>query len=132
MSVNWQIVYSNFFSLNVSPKPQIYLNNNLTGRHLLILCQSLGAPGTWQRAGYLQTFFDDSSIGSRAVIRSRRCKLGHTYLSLTDWEYLNSFQFQPVPWLLNIQIKVWSTADLDIYDPIRRIEERVNDMSDFK
>ena len=128
---NWSLVYTNYFSLDVKPKPEILINNNFTGRHLIVFCGTIGAPSTWQRAGCLQSFFDDSNIG-RVVFRSNRCQLnGHSYIGLSDWEFQNSFQFKPVPWLINIQIKIWTTTDLDTYDPIRRIEERVNDMSNF-
>jgi hypothetical protein len=124
-------VYSNYFPLNISPKPKIIINNNLTGKHLIVDAKSLGAAPSWYRAGYLHSIFDESGIVDGATIKKHFCRLGTTYVELSDLQFLNSFLFQPVPWLIDITLKVWSTADLNIYNPIERIEQKINSLNDF-
>jgi len=130
MAANWKLVYDRLTNLDGNPKPDIYLNMALTGKYLCVSCQSINTPQTWVRAGSFATFFDDSTIG-KAYIRRYSCRLRHTFITLSEWELSNSFQFLPVPWLLNINIKIWSTPDLDVYDQVDRIEQRVIDLSQF-
>ena len=128
---NWQLVYSNYFPLNVKPKPKITINNNLTGKHLIVEVKSLGAAPGWYRAGYFHSLFDESGVVDGATIKKHFCRLGTTYIQLSDLELLNTFLFQPVPWLISITLKIWSTADLDIYTQSERIEEKLNEVLDL-
>jgi hypothetical protein len=126
----WQLVFGNVYFLKTSPRPVISFPNNLTGRYLAIECETLGAPQTWYRAGYLQPMF---SIGQGiASLGSRGCRLGLTIIRLSEIEFTSqSFRFNPVPWLLNLTIQVYSTDELEELDPLVRIERTVNDISTY-
>lgn len=129
---NWQLVYSNYFPLNITSKPKILINNNFIGRHLIVDTKSLGAAPSWYRAGYLNSVFDESGVVQGATINKHFCRLGTTYIELSDLEFDNTFTFKPVPWLVDITLKIWSANDLDSYNPIRRIEEKINDLNELE
>jgi hypothetical protein len=125
--MSWTQVYSITLPLLLSPKPKIVINNNFTGRHLIVQCESLGASPSWYRAGLLAIIINDVTIGN-ATIEKYKCRLGHTYIQLDDWLVNNdfSFEFQPVPWLVNIQIKIWSresfNTDIEqLQDELRQV-----------
>jgi hypothetical protein len=125
----WDLVFSNFYSFSGS-KPRISFLNNLTGRYIAVSCESLGASPTWFTAGHLRSMY---TIGQgTASIKSRRCRLGLTILRLEEIEFASSsFQFHPVPWLINLTIQIHSTKDFEQLDPIVRIEQKVDDISNF-
>lgn len=130
MTLNWSLAYSSLININGN-RSEISITPVLTGKYIIIFTDSLGANPTWYRAGCLLPFFDDNTIG-RVYGKSKFCALKrHTFIKLTDWEFLNSFMFKPVPWLIDIQIKIWSTSDYALYDQADRAEERINEIYDI-
>lgn len=127
MALNWSLVHSSHTNINGNSS-EISITPALTGKYIIVFTDSLGANPAWYKAGYLLPFFDDSSIG-RVYGKSKLCGLKrHTFIKLTDWEFLNPFAFKPVPWLVDIQIKIWSTPDYALYDQDDRTEERLNEI----
>ncbi|MEH2437364.1 MAG: hypothetical protein V7K25_24540 [Nostoc sp.] len=130
MKLNWSLIHSSHKNINGNSS-EISITLTLTGKYIIVFTDSLGANPAWYKAGYLLPFFDDSSIG-RVYGKSRFCGLRrYTFMKLTDWEFLNNFAFKPVPWLVDIQIKIWSTADYALYDQQDRVEDRVNEVYNF-
>ncbi|WP_375514424.1 hypothetical protein [uncultured Nostoc sp.] len=127
MTINWSLVHSSHTNINGN-NSEISITPAFTGKYIIVFTDSLGANPSWYKAGYLLPFFDNSSIG-RVYGKSKFCGLKrHTFIKLTDWEFLHSFAFKPVSWLVDIQIKIWSTADYALYDQEDRIEERLNEV----
>jgi hypothetical protein len=127
MTLNWSLVHSSLTNVNGN-NPDISITPNLTGKYIIVFTDSLGANPAWYKAGYLVPFFDDNTIG-RVYGKSKYCGLRrYSLIKLDDWEFLNPFIFKPVPWLVDIQIKIWSTADYALYDQQDRAEERINEI----
>lgn len=124
----WDLAFGNVYFLRTNPRPIIAFPNNLTGRYLAINCETLGAPPTWYRAGYLQPMFPIG--GGSAPLGSKSCKLGFTIIRLNEIEFSSSsFKFNPVPWLINLTIQVYSNNELEQLDPLVRIEQKIDNLS---
>lgn len=125
----WTLVHSSLTNVYHNQDNEIVITGALTGKYLVISCETIGNPG-WKFAGHLRSEWDDSNIG-RVQDRWWRCYFGQTSIKLNDWQFLNPLVFRPKPYLVNIQLKIWSTPDMAIYDPIARIEEDLKNLNEI-
>lgn len=125
--MQWTLVHSSLTNVSPGQDNDVILDVNKTGKYIIIFCDSLGKNPTWKSAGYLYSEWDDAAIG-RIRDKSWYCRFGHTSITLNDWQFLNPLVFVPRPYLINIQLKVWSTPDMALYDQLSRVEEDVKEL----